>query len=66
MNEPQRHTDQLDNRIDETLMMLRAAVIEQGMAVSGDNRVGEDPDRTSARISCCSSEACFHPINVLV
>jgi hypothetical protein len=40
MNEPQRH---VDNRIDETLMMLRAAAIEQGMAVSGDNRVGEDP-----------------------
>jgi hypothetical protein len=43
MNEPQRHTDQLDNRIDETLMMLRAAAIEQGMAVTGDNRVGEEP-----------------------
>ena len=39
MNEPQRHTDQLDNRIDETLMMLRAAAIEQGMAVSGVHRV---------------------------
>jgi hypothetical protein len=33
--------DQLDNRVDETLVMLRAAAIEQGMAVSGDDRVGE-------------------------
>jgi hypothetical protein len=33
--------DQLDNRVDETLVMLRAAAIEQGMALSGDDRVGE-------------------------
>jgi hypothetical protein len=41
MNEPKRHTDQLDNRIDETLMMLRAAAIEQQMPISGADRVGE-------------------------
>ena len=28
--------DQLDNRVDETLVMLRAAAIEQGMALSGE------------------------------
>jgi hypothetical protein len=41
MNEPQHHMDQLDNRVDETLMLLRAAAVEQGMPVSGDDRVGE-------------------------
>jgi hypothetical protein len=40
-SEPQRHTDQLDNRVDETLVMLRAAAIEAQMALSGDDRVGE-------------------------
>jgi hypothetical protein len=39
--EPQRHMDQFDNRVDETLVLLRTAAIEQGMAVSGDGRVGE-------------------------
>jgi hypothetical protein len=33
--------NQLDNSVDETLQMLRAAAVEQGMAVSGDDRVGE-------------------------
>ena len=32
---------QLDNRIDATLMMLRAAAIERGMPLSGDDRIGE-------------------------
>jgi hypothetical protein len=33
--------DQLDNRVDETLAMLRAAAVEQQMPISGDDRVGE-------------------------
>ena len=40
-SEPQHHTDQLDNRVDETLAMLRAAAVEQQMPISGDDRVGE-------------------------
>lgn len=32
-SEPQRHMNQLDNRVDETLVMLRATAIEAGMAV---------------------------------
>jgi hypothetical protein len=33
--------DEIDSRVDETLQMLRAAAIEAGMALSGDDRVGE-------------------------
>jgi hypothetical protein len=33
--------DQLDNRADETLQMLRSAAVEQGMTVSGDDRISE-------------------------
>jgi hypothetical protein len=33
--------DSLDNRVDETLTMLRAAAIEHGMVVTGDDRIAE-------------------------
>jgi hypothetical protein len=33
--------DQLDNRVDETLQMLRSAAIEAEMVVSGDGRISE-------------------------
>jgi hypothetical protein len=42
--------DQLDNRVDETLTMLRAAAIEQQMPISGDDRIGESaPPRARVR-----------------
>jgi hypothetical protein len=40
-SEPQHRADQLDDRVEVTTLALRAAAIEQGMAVSGDDRVGE-------------------------
>ena len=42
----------LDNRVDETLAMLRAAAIEQGLAVSGDDRVGESCAAALLGIEC--------------
>src|SRR5262245_17600223 len=34
-------TADLDARVDHTLALLRAAAIEQGMTISGDDRIGE-------------------------
>jgi hypothetical protein len=33
--------DTLDDRVETTLVMLRAAAVEQQMPISGDDRVGE-------------------------
>jgi hypothetical protein len=54
---------QLDSRGDATLMMLRAAAIERGMPLSGDDRMGEchaakGVKRTSA---CALHMSAFDP-----
>jgi hypothetical protein len=33
--------DDIDDRIEQTLVMLRTAAVEQAMPLSGDDRVGE-------------------------
>jgi hypothetical protein len=46
--------DELGNRVDETLAMLRAAAIEQGMALSGDDRIAEC---NAAKLLGCECES---------
>ena len=58
---------QLDSRGDATLMMLRAAAIERGMLLSGDDRMGEchaakGVKRTSA---CALHMSAFDPKRTL-
>jgi hypothetical protein len=33
--------DTLDDRVEQTLLLLRAAAVEQQMSISGDDRIGE-------------------------